>query len=403
MSNMKTISKLLNAVAIGVSVAGHAAAGVFLTNRWLVGLEVPRYKQLILAANLVLWPLGGLVGALPGGWSRFIGSVLRPFSPGRLWRLGFVVLGGRYLLQEMYRRVKPTPPPREVVSTHRQDADLTAEVLAAEPSNGPFMQMAQRGVNQIFKLQIATHTIQVECLPPEFDGFAIVQLTDLHYGDFTSAEFVRRVVQIAIEMQPDLVALTGDYQTYERDVEAAAALLAPLGEWSRRSGGDRTLAVLGNHDRFDGSKAHVTDALRLAGIRTLNNEHVELRRGGSSLYIVGVADPWSLRADLDVALLGIPPESCIILLAHVPDYLVTASRYPVALQLSGHNHGGQIKLPILGHMVVSSRYNRRYAEGFHKMGGTLMYVGNGLGGHPPVRWGARPEIARLVLRRAVGR
>lgn len=397
---LKTTYKLLNAVAIVLSVAGHAAAGVFLTNRWLVGLEVRRYKQLILVASLILWPVAGLVGALWGGWSRFLGSALSPTSPGRLWRLGFLMLGGRYLAHEVYKLVRLAPALSELVDTQVQDADLTAQVFRAETPNNLFMRLARLGINHLFKLQIVTHTMRLDCLPSEFDGFTMVQLTDMHYGDFTSAEFVRLVVALAIEMEPDLIVLTGDYQTYERDVEAAARLLAPLGEWSRRRGGNRTLAVLGNHDRFNESSAHVTDALRRAGIRVLNNEHIQLQRSDSSLYIVGVADPWSLRADLDLAMLGIPGDSCSILLAHVPDYLVTASRYPVALQLSGHNHGGQIKLPLVGHVVVSSRYNRRYAEGFHRLNGTLMYAGNGLGGHPPVRWGARPEIAQIVVKGA---
>lgn len=401
---MQIIYRLLNVAAVALSVAGHAVAGVFLTNRWLVGMEVPRYKQIMLAANLVAWPLLGLLGALPGGWSRFLGSVLRPFSAGRLWRLGFVALGARYMSQELYRRRHPLPRLAEVVSTRIEDADLTGAVFAAEHPNNVFMRLAELGVNQLFKLQTVTHVIKLDCLPPAFDGFTIVQITDIHYGSFTSAEFVRRAVQIAIEMEPALIVLTGDYQTYGRDVEAAAGLLAPLGEWSRRGGGGdgegdvpRTLAVLGNHDRFDESAAHVTDALRRAGIRVLDNRHGELRRGESSLYIVGVADPWSHRDNMDLAMLGIPPEGCSILLAHVPDYLLTASRYPVALQLSGHNHGGQIKLPLLGHVVVASRYNRRYAEGFHKMNRTIMYASNGMGGHPPIRWGARPEIARIVL------
>jgi predicted MPP superfamily phosphohydrolase len=128
---------------------------------------------------------------------------------------------------------------------------------------------------------------------------------------------------------------------------------------------------------------------------------VALERDGGRLYIAGVADPWSQRADLDVALQGIPPDSCIVLLCHLPDYLPTASRYPVALMLSGHNHGGQIKLPLIGPMLVSSRYNRRYAEGFHKLNDTLMYISNGLGGYPPIRWGARPEIVWIVLRRTM--
>jgi predicted MPP superfamily phosphohydrolase len=105
-----------------------------------------------------------------------------------------------------------------------------------------------------------------------------------------------------------------------------------------------------------------------------------------------------LRADLALALQGIPQGSCTILLAHVPDYLLTSAGKGVDLQLSGHNHGGQVNMPVLGPLLVSSRYGRRYADGFHKMDGTLMYACRGLGGKPAVRFNCKPELARFVLR-----
>jgi predicted MPP superfamily phosphohydrolase len=200
-------------------------------------------------------------------------------------------------------------------------------------------------------------------------------------------------------MSPDLVALTGDYQTYPQDVEEIARLLAPLGIWSGEArGGKGVVAVLGNHDHEAG-KARVTDALRRAGIPVLSNSHIRLTRGGTDLYIVGVADPWSGRADLDRALHRVPNSVCTVLLAHVPDYLVESAGR-VDLQLSGHNHGGQIKLPFLGALLVSSRYGRRYVEGFHRRSGTLMYVSRGIGGKPAIRLGSKPEITRFILRSA---
>ena len=391
--------KLLNIIAVALHVIGYTVAGVFVANTRLVGWEVRRYKQIVIVANLLLWPLVGFVRSFGhGGFRGFLRSLLLPFSKGWLPRALFVALGTRYLAQEVYRRTHPEPLPGEVLSMEVEDADLTSHVLKAGLPDNPYMRLVPSGLNHVFRLQVSTHTVRLSGLPRQFDGFSIVQLADFHHGSFTSEEFVRCVVQKTLQLSPDLVVLTGDTQTEQRDVEDVARLLAPLGEWSRRErDGLGVLAVLGNHDRFDESDAHVTDALRRAGIRVLHNEHVALERHGERLYVAGVADPWSQRADIDLALHGIPQGSCTLLLCHLPDYLATASRYPVALMLSGHNHGGQIKLPLIGHVLVSSRYNRRYAEGFHKLNDTLMYISNGLGGYPPIRWGARPEIARIVL------
>jgi predicted MPP superfamily phosphohydrolase len=132
----------------------------------------------------------------------------------------------------------------------------------------------------------------------------------------------------------------------------------------------------------------------------LSNEHVSFERDGASLYVGGVADPWSGRADLQRTLHGVPGGSCVVLLAHVPDYVVEASIEDVDFQLSGHVHAGQIKLPFVGAILSPSRYGRRYIEGFYLHGRTLMYVSRGLGGHPPVRLWCNPEVAVLKLRSA---
>ncbi|HEX8229968.1 MAG TPA: metallophosphoesterase [Chloroflexia bacterium] len=391
--------KLLNLIAVALHVVGYTVAGVFVANTRLVGWEAGKYKQIIIVVHLLLWPLVGLARSFGnGGFWGFLRSLLFPFSWGWLSRALFVGLGTRYVAQEVYRRTHPKPLPSEVASAHVEDADLTSHVVKAGLPDNLYMRLVPSDLNHVFRLQVSTHTVRLNNLPPQFDGFSIVQLSDFHHGSFTSEEFVRCVVQKTLQLSPDLVVLTGDTQTEQRDIEDIARLLTPLGEWSHQErGGLGALAVLGNHDRFDESNAHVTDALRRADIRVLHNEHVSLERDGESLYVAGVADPWSLRADLDLALHGIPQDSCTLLLCHVPDYLATASRYPVDLMLAGHNHGGQIKLPLIGPVLVSSRYNRRYADGFHKLNDTLMYISNGLGGYPPIRWGARPEIVRIVL------
>src|SRR5205823_13155549 len=119
---------------------------------------------------------------------------------------------------------------------------------------------------------------------------------------------------------------------------------------------------------------------------------------GASLYIAGVADPWSLRADLSRTLLGVPDGACVVLLAHEPDYIIESAEFGIDLQLSGHLHGGQIKLPFVGAMLSPSRFNRRYIEGWYKRDGTLLFVSRGLGGHPAVRVACKPEVAVITLR-----
>lgn len=388
---------MINTLLMLANLVGHAVTGVFLVNTRLIGVRDGPYKSPLILLNLTGWPLLGLVQALrAGGSSRYALSLLQPFSRGWLWRVFFTFLGARWIAQEVYRRRHPAPRPYELVSTHVRDTGMRSEIIEAEGLQTTGVRGIFNKINEIYSLQVVTHEVRLARLPTEFDGFTILQISDIHYGHFTSAEFVRRFVGMGLALSPDLVALTGDYQTYSKDIETIADLLAPVGDWAG-GGPEKALAVLGNHDTWTGT-ASVTHALRGSGIRVLNNGHVRLQRNGASLYIAGVADPWSLRADLARALEGIPPESCIILLAHVPDFLIEAAERGIDLQLSGHNHGGQIKVPLIGPVLVSSRYGRRYASGFHKREDTLMYASNGLGGHPPVRWGSKPEITLFILR-----
>lgn len=387
--------KLLNTLLFIIYMVGHAAAGVFLNNTRIIGIPETEHKRAILLGHLAAWPAIGLALALPP--SKFLTSLLRPFSYRSLWHWAFSFIGLRWLVQETYRKLHPAPNPAEVFSTTIEDADMRDYVISFDHLETKGLRGFINRTNQLYALEVVTHHVALPTLPQEFDGFTILQVSDIHYAPYTSREFLRCLVQKCLSISPDLVAFTGDFQTYPEVIETTSQMLSPIGKWSRaQRNGVGAAAVLGNHDREAGA-AQVTDALRRAGIRVLHNSHMRIERNGASLYVVGVADPWSRRADLDMALHGVPQDSCTVLLAHVPDFLVTAARKGTSLQLSGHNHGGQIKLPVLGPVLVSSRYSRRYAEGFFKLGDTLMYVSRGIGGKPPIRLGCKPEITRLVL------
>lgn len=391
--------RLANIAALALYTTGNAALSTFLANTRLVGLRDSDLKFPIIVAGLASFPLGGLAHVLwAGGPGRFLASLAHPGTFGWAWRLLLTLHGARYLAQEYFRRRYPRPLPPEVLRSWSKVIDMRNDVAEAEGINLQGLRGLAFKLNELYKLDVTTHEVRLANLPRQFDGFTIAQVSDIHYGDFISAEFVRRYVNLVVEMSPDVVALTGDYQQFHHEVVHAARLLAPVGEWSQHErSGKGAVAILGNHDTWAGT-ADVTHALRHVGILVLDNRHMEIRRDGASLYIAGVADPWSLRADLPLALHGIPRGACVVLLAHEPDFLLDASQTGVDFQLSGHIHAGQIKLPLVGPLLSPSRFNRRYAEGFYKRGSTLMYVSRGLGGHPPVRLLCKPEIVLFKLR-----
>ena len=232
-------------------------------------------------------------------------------------------------------------------------------------------------------------------LPGRFEGFRILQVTDVHHSRLVSLAEVRRVVEIANAAQPDLIALTGDYTTayqsyIEPCAEALGQLRAPEGVW----------AVLGNHD-------HATDgqltalALERHKITVFKNHNTLLRRGPDALQLAGV-DDWTWNAhDWRRTLNGFDSKRPSVLLAHQPRTLDWAEAMNFSLLLSGHTHGGQIRLPLIGEPARLSK-DLTYLRGRYERQKTQLYVSRGTGVIGlPIRFGVRPEIAVLRLRRQV--
>jgi predicted MPP superfamily phosphohydrolase len=161
---------------------------------------------------------------------------------------------------------------------------------------------------------------------------------------------------------------------------------------------DGIYAVLGNHDHWTDVQA-VSDAIREAGIQLMINESAMIERDGERLYIAGVDDIWENKQDLDAALSDIPTDSCVILLAHEPDYADTAATDGrIDLQLSGHSHGGQIRLPLIGAPVLPV-LAKHYDQGLYTIQDMKLYVNRGLGMlDPPVRFLCPSEITCMTLR-----
>lgn len=235
-------------------------------------------------------------------------------------------------------------------------------------------------------------------LAPAFDGYRIVQISDVHLDGWMTARRLRRVVDLANEQRPDLISLTGDFVT--RSPFYSTAHLAPLlvGPLAELRAPDGVLAVLGNHDNRAGAKA-LRRALRDAGIVELDNRVRTLKRGGDALHVAGV-DSFYMGLDrLDLVLEGLPDRGCAVLLAHEPDFAdESAATGRFDLQLSGHSHGGQVRLPFLGPLALPA-FGRRYPAGLYELDGMRLYTNRGVGVTlARLRANCPPEITVLTLR-----
>jgi predicted MPP superfamily phosphohydrolase len=242
--------------------------------------------------------------------------------------------------------------------------------------------------------EITDTSIWLRRLPAALEGLKIVHLTDIHHSLFTPIEDVERVVHLANRLEPDVVALTGDYVTLSPAYIWPAARV--LGKLRARRG---IFAVLGNHD-FQVDAHEMTRALRAERIRVLRNSRYPIRAGGKTLWFLGVDDLWWDSDDLPAALRAVPARDPKVLLCHNPRGIWQASEHGIDLVLSGHTHGGQVRLPGLG-SLYRSKLGERFVEGWNHLNGTQIYVSRGIGKVVvPLRLGCPPEIACLRLRRA---
>lgn len=241
-------------------------------------------------------------------------------------------------------------------------------------------------------IETASITVSVSDLPREFDGLRIVQVSDLHLGPDVPREDLDRAIDKANQLDPDIVVITGDTVTKSADYiypcsQSLQALRPKLGSY----------AVLGNHD-FATDPDKITDALTAAGIKVLRNENDSIDKDSEQLWILGVDDIYLFQDDLPEAMEGIPSDATTILLCHSPDIANQASDLAVDLVLTGHTHGGQVRLPFIGPLIVPVE-NSEYVAGLYSVGDTQMYVNRGIGiVYLPVRFLARPEVTLLVLR-----
>jgi predicted MPP superfamily phosphohydrolase len=256
-----------------------------------------------------------------------------------------------------------------------------------------YSQKAREALAEANTFQVEEVKIFLKKLPKELDGFRLVQLSDIHHSPFTSSEFIAQIVKTANELKPDMFVLTGDYVSHETEYIAPVAEI--LGNLESEFG---TYACLGNHDHWTDAELVKTEFRRNA-IKMLVNEGFRFRTRGESFWLCGVDDFGEGLSNIRQALRGSTFAEMKLLLAHNPAIMRRAAYWDIDLVLSGHTHGGQVKLREPRERVLFPNRRRRFSSGLHHRRETQIYITRGIGTVViPMRYQCPPEISVLELR-----
>ncbi len=270
---------------------------------------------------------------------------------------------------------------------------VMAVMVAMGATAGAIVAIYARFV-QPFRPRVTQVVITLPRLHQHLDGLRIAFVTDTHVGPSFPAERLRPITEALEREQPDILLFGGDFISESpRFMERAMPAIAAMVPTARYG----AYAVLGNHD-VSNIRSRVTKPLRDHGIRVLENESACIATDCGELWIAGVDDIVIGRANVEATFRDVPPDAACICLWHEPDYAETAEQYGPFLQLSGHTHGGQVRLPFLGPLALP-KLGRRYPAGRYQVGDMTLFVSNGIGVYrPPVRLNCPPElvIVRLV-------
>jgi len=252
-------------------------------------------------------------------------------------------------------------------------------------------------------IEITNITLKLPRIDPAFKGLRLVQISDFHLGQWMNKERLDRILGMAAELAPDYFILTGDYleyrpygmpnetATYEENIDTISSSLLKLSALCP------TIAILGNHDHMINA-GWVERSLSQAGVEVLRNSVKTVQRGASILYIAAVDDVRQKMDRLDQVMEALPEDGAAILLAHEPDFAdVSAATGRFDLQISGHSHGGQIVLPIIGPPLLPAM-GRKYPSGLYNVNNMLLYTNRGIGVTTiNARFNCRPEITLFTL------
>ncbi|MCK5591145.1 MAG: metallophosphoesterase [Candidatus Pacebacteria bacterium] len=247
-------------------------------------------------------------------------------------------------------------------------------------------------------IQIEKINIEIENLPESFDGVKIVHLTDFHSQGFDKRE--KMVLEMVSQLDPDFVFITGDFVDRKtKDIDSVQEFWQELGDQYK----GKIFGVLGNHEYRNKNTDidSLKETLEKSEITVLDNENQKIYKAEEYVYLVGVDDPHTGRADLEKALADTKGDVPKILLAHSPEIisdLENLREEEIDLVLAGHTHGGQIKIPFIRPFWVPTENRGKYASGLFEINNTYLYVNRGIGLSTfPIRFNCSPEIALIEL------
>ena len=389
-----------------LALVGDARVFLFVMNRIIFGShreEKSPYHwllyavpPLLLVLTLLFWPLHSWIRDVAD--NRIVERITPESIERVIWSLTLAKIGsawlfiaagiGAYWIMDRIRMLVRRDDPMPGVHTYE------SEVIRLRKAHVPFASLRRLGAhNDLYDLEVTRHDVFVEDLPRSFDGYRIAFLTDTHVASFHRRAYFREVVAQTMKFRPDLILLGGDFVTWERHIPLMAELLL-----TGLEAPDGVYAVLGNHDYWANSDG-VVAAMTARGVRFIINRSVALRRGDEQIALIGIDELYRGKPDVEGTFSRVDPNVPCIGLSHHPDIIDRLYDRRIDLLVCGHTHGGQIRFPFFGSVVVPSKHEARYASGFHRTESVLMYVSRGIGAIPPLRILCKPEVATFVLRR----
>ncbi len=383
---------VLTLALVALAVFGHAAFWVGVINRWHA-IGFPRWVTKSVA---LLFYAALLVPLAAAGW--FMLSQQWP-SVSDGWQhssgvTAYLVIAAAYGAAHIplwaRERWRSRVYPSNVRLDHDRIVDIARQVGFA-PIHGFRAAMFHRVPgNQLCQLHVSEFSIFVPGLPSALEGLSICHWSDLHYSGRIDRAYYREITRLTNELQPDLLALTGDICDKARYIDWIGESLGPavarLGKFF----------ILGNHDLRTHDVGRLRSTMEEAGFRDLGGRCEVLHEG--QIVVAGDERPWFKAVPSPPEPAALPDAVVRILLAHTPDQLGWARAERFDVMLAGHTHGGQIRFPLVGPVLCPSWHGTKYASGFYDEPPTLLHVSRGTASLLPLRLNCPPEITKLVLR-----
>ena len=302
--------------------------------------------------------------------------------------VALVVGAGVFPIITAARLLRPAPP--ALLDERTDTIDVAKELGSAPAGDGPKHRWLAFPFNEPYKIDFTKLTLAVPGLPAAWDGLTILHLSDLHFYGTPSPDYFRFAMKrCAAWGTPDLVCVTGDILDGMDYLPWIREQLGSL-KWK-----EAAFAILGNHDWWMDADA-IRRELTGLGMIVLGNGWREATVRGERLIAIGCEGPWFVP-EPDLA--SPPADGFRLLLSHTPDYLNWAVAGRVNLMLSGHNHGGQIRVPVIGSIFVPSCFGRRHDMGTFQKGRTVLHVNRGLSGKEPLRIRCHAQATWIELKK----